>query len=88
MNAGFVLDALLLAQRHQLSVWEALIGQATLAAGWTTLFTEDMQAGQRFGEIEVVNPFDDTVHRPSTAWPALAAKRAARQPGAKRLAKR
>jgi predicted nucleic acid-binding protein len=39
-NADFVLDALRLSQRFQLSVWDALIVQAALAAGCTTLFTE------------------------------------------------
>ena len=83
-NADFVLDALRLSQRFQLSVWDALIVQAALAARCLTLFTEDMQAGQRFGELEVVNPFDDAVHAPRPAWPALSAKKAARKPAAKR----
>ena len=87
-NADFVLDALRLAQRFQLSVWDALIVQAALAARCTTLFTEDMQAGQRFGELEIVNPFDDAVHQPRAAWPAPAANKAARKPSAKRATKR
>jgi predicted nucleic acid-binding protein len=87
-NADFVLNALRLSQRFQLSVWDALIVQAALASRCTTLFTEDMQAGQRFGELEVVNPFDDGVHQPHAAWAAPAAKKAARKPGAKRATKR
>ena len=87
-NADFVLDALRLSQRFQLSVWDALIVQAALAARCTTLFTEDMQAGQRFGELEIVNPFDDAVHQPRAAWPAPAANKAARKPSAKRATKR
>ena len=87
-NADFVLDALRLSQRFQLSVWDALIVQAALAARCTTLFTEDMQAGQRFGELEVVNPFDDAVHQPRAAWPALTVKKAARKPRAQRATKR
>ena len=87
-NADFVLDALRLSQRFQLSVWDALIVQAALAARCTTLFTEDMQAGQRFGELEIVNPFDDAVHQPRAAWLAPAAKKATRKPAAKRAAKR
>ena len=78
-NANFVLDALRVSQRFQLSVWDALIVQAALAARCTTLFTEDMQAGQRFGELEIVNPFDNAVHAPRAAWPAAAAKKAARK---------
>ena len=83
-NADFVLDALRLSRRSRLSVWDALIVQAALAARCTVLFTEDLQAGQRFGELEVVNPFDDAVREPQAAWPAPAAKKAAR----KRLVKR
>ena len=82
-NSDFVLDALRLSLRAQLSVWDALIVQAALAARCTTLFTEDLQAGQRFGELEVVNPFDDAVHEPHAAGPtpapAPAAKKAARK---------
>ena len=83
-NADFVLDALRLSLRFQLSVWDALIVQAALAAGCTTLFTEDMQAGQRFGELEIVNPFDDAVHELSADWPAPTAKKPARKRAAKR----
>lgn len=75
-NADFVLDALRLSQRFQLSVWDALIVQAALAARCTTLFTEDIQAGQRFGDLEVVNPFADAAHEPRVAYEAKpAAKR-------------
>jgi predicted nucleic acid-binding protein len=87
-NADFVLDAIRLSQRFQLSVWDALIVQAALAARCTTLFTEDMQAGQRFGELEVVNPFSDSVHEPHAAWSTPAAKKIARKPAAKRPVKR
>ena len=83
-NADFVLDALRLSQRFQLSVWDALIVQAALAAGCTTLFTEDMQAGQRFGDLEIVNPFDNAERAPRAAWPAAAAKKARRKRAAKR----
>ena len=69
-NADFVLDALRLSQRLQLSVWDALIVQAALAARCVTLFTEDLQAGQRFGDLEVVNPFADAVHEPRAAYRA------------------
>ena len=82
-NADFVMDALRLSQRFQLSVWDALIVQAALAAGCVTLFTEDMQAGKRYGNLEVVNPFSDSVHEPRAEWPALAAKKSARKRASK-----
>ena len=87
-DAASVMRGLQLSRRCQLSSWDGLIVQAALDAGCTTLFTEDMQAGQRFGELEIVNPFDDAVHQPRAAWAAPAAKKAARKPGAKRATKR
>ncbi len=79
-NASFVLDALRLARRHRLSVWDALIVQAALAAGCTTLFTEDLQAGQRFGNLEVVDPFAPTVQAPRAGYaPKAMAKPASRR---------
>ena len=87
-DAASVMRGLQLSRRYQLSSWDGLIVQAALDAGCTTLFTEDLQAGQSFGELEVVNPFDDAVHQPGAAWPTPAAKRAARMPSAKRAAKR
>jgi predicted nucleic acid-binding protein len=80
-DAASVLRGLRLAGRHQLSHRDGLIVQAALDAGCATLFTEDMQAGQRFGELEVVNPFADAAHE---ARPAYAAKTARKSGAAKR----
>ena len=77
-DAASVLRGLKLSQRYQLSPWDGLIVQAALDAGCTTLFTEDLQAGQRFGELEVVNPFVDAVHEPRAAYGAKAATKAKR----------
>jgi predicted nucleic acid-binding protein len=51
------LRALALAGEHRLSAWDAFIVQAALDAGCDTLYSEDLQAGRRFGALEVVNPF-------------------------------
>jgi predicted nucleic acid-binding protein len=69
-NADFVPGALRLSQRLRLSVRDGLIVQAALAARCTTLFTEDLQAGQRFGELEVVNPFTDAAREARAAYVA------------------
>jgi predicted nucleic acid-binding protein len=61
-TADTVLLGVALAQRHQLSIWDGLIVQAALDAGCTTLFTEDLQDGQRFGALQVVNPFLPSAH--------------------------
>ena len=90
-DADSVRRGLALSQRHQLSPWDGLIVQAALDAGCTTLYTEDLQAGQRFGDLEVVNPFADAAHEPAPAWPqpkAKAVRSRARAPAAKRAATR
>ena len=46
-----------LAAAHELSFYDALIIAAAVQAGCATLFSEDMQAGRRFGELAIVNPF-------------------------------
>jgi predicted nucleic acid-binding protein len=67
-DADLVLRAIRLAQRHQLSHWDGLIVQAALDAGCAALYSEDMQAGMRFGDLEIVNPFADVAHEPRPAY--------------------
>lgn len=52
-----ILAAIDLHTSHQLSFWDALLVRAAIKSGCSVLFTEDLQHGQRFGELEVVNPF-------------------------------
>jgi predicted nucleic acid-binding protein len=57
-NTGRLLaEAIALQQRAQLSFWDALIVQAAIEAGCDRLYSEDMNAGQKFGPVTVVNPF-------------------------------
>lgn len=77
-DADLVLRAIRLSQRHQLSHWDGLVVQAALDAGCDALFSEDMQAGMRFGDLEIVNPFGNAAHE---ARPAHAvSKRAVPKP--------
>ena len=46
-----------LQQRSQTSFWDALVVQAALDAGCDRLYSEDLNAGQKFGSLVVVNPF-------------------------------
>ena len=63
-GADTALQAMALAAAQTLSTWDALIVQAAIEAGCDTLFSEDMQAGRRFGALEIVNPFDLAAHEP------------------------
>jgi predicted nucleic acid-binding protein len=50
-------DAIHLQNRYQLSWYDSLIVAAAQQSGCSILYTEDLQHGQRFADLEVVNPF-------------------------------
>ncbi|MBI3400380.1 MAG: PIN domain-containing protein [Acidobacteria bacterium] len=52
-----ILAAIDLHRLHRLSYWDALIVRSATHAGCAVLYTEDLQAGRRFGGLEIVNPF-------------------------------
>lgn len=43
--------------RFQLSYWDAAIIEAARAGGCSEVYSEDLNAGQSFGGIRIVNPF-------------------------------
>jgi len=49
--------ALALAERYGLSIYDALIAAAALLAGCDTLYSEDLQHGQRIEALTIRNPF-------------------------------
>lgn len=51
--------AILLKQRYHLSFYDALIVQAAIDLGCETLYSEDLQDGQKFGGLTIRNPFTD-----------------------------
>ena len=52
-----LVSASVLEERHSLSWWDALIVAAALRSGASTLLSEDMQHGQKFGLLTIRNPF-------------------------------
>jgi predicted nucleic acid-binding protein len=52
-----LLAAMDLQQNHSLSFWDALIVQTASAPRCRVLYSEDMQAGARIGEVLIINPF-------------------------------
>lgn len=57
IDGPFILESIQLAQKTQLSLWDALVVQAALTAGCSRLLTEDLQDGQKIGSLEIENPF-------------------------------
>lgn len=55
-DANLVLDTDQLAEREQLSWFDALIAEAAIRSRCAVLFSEDFGHGRKFGGLEVVNP--------------------------------
>ena len=56
-DAALVTAAVDKSIQWQLSIWDAMVVEAALRSGAATLYTEDLNAGQRFGGLTLVNPF-------------------------------
>lgn len=60
VNGGdSILEALDLEGRYQISFWDALVVQAAQSSGADVLYSEDLSHGQKYGSVEVINPFLD-----------------------------
>ncbi len=57
INCDLVLAAIELQQRYKISYWDAAILTAARIMGCEVVFSEDMNAGQDYGGVRVVNPF-------------------------------
>ncbi len=57
INVDDVLSASEIEEKYQISFWDALIVQAAMNSGCNKLYSEDLQDGQKFDSIIVINPF-------------------------------
>ena len=57
IDFGIVLAALATKQRYQVSYWDAAIIEAARAAGCAVVLSEDLNRGQDYGGVRVLNPF-------------------------------
>ena len=64
-----ILEALEFEKRYQISFRDALIVQAANTAEVGVLFTEDLNHGQRYGEVTALNPFFQQTEEPSVHEP-------------------
>jgi len=56
-NIGDILAAIDIHRLHGLSFWDALILRMSKQTGCRVLLSEDMQHGQEFDGVKIVNPF-------------------------------
>ena len=57
LGVDMVRSAVRRSASSQVSYWDALIIESALDARATVLLTEDLQDGQEFGPLRVINPF-------------------------------
>jgi predicted nucleic acid-binding protein len=60
-----ILKVLELEMRYQISFWDALILHAAERSGASILYSEDLNAGQFYGSVQVINPLADSFVLPS-----------------------
>jgi predicted nucleic acid-binding protein len=57
LSYDMILQAIDLQVSKKMSFWDALIIVAALTAECRKLYSEDMQDGQKIGELKIVNPY-------------------------------
>jgi predicted nucleic acid-binding protein len=57
VDRSLVKIAVEVSERYQISYWDGAILAAAQSLGARTLYTEDLNDGQRYGSVEVRNPF-------------------------------
>lgn len=60
-TTGLWRSALLIQTQSQYRFYDSLIVAAALQSGAKTLYSEDLQAGRKFGALRILNPFETTV---------------------------
>jgi predicted nucleic acid-binding protein len=56
-KASDLLQAIDIQQIYQLAFWDALVVQSAASLSCKQLFSEDLNHGQVYGEVQVINPF-------------------------------
>jgi len=57
VDRSLVKIAVEVSERYQISYWDGAILAAAQSLGARTLYTEDLNDGQRYGSVQVRNPF-------------------------------
>jgi predicted nucleic acid-binding protein len=62
VDTDVVVHGATLAKRYDLSYWDGAIIAAAHISGAETLYSEDLNDGQLYGTVTVVNPFKSLIH--------------------------
>lgn len=58
-NASDLLQAIDLQSEYQLSFWDAQVVQSAASLGCKQILSEDLNHGQVYGDVQVINPFKE-----------------------------
>jgi predicted nucleic acid-binding protein len=56
-RATDVIEAIALARRHRMSLWDAMLIESAAQLGCAVLWSEDLQAGSRLRGVQIRSPF-------------------------------
>ncbi len=57
VDVSMILSAIKTSRNVKLSFWDSLIIESAISAGAKSLYSEDLQDGQKIGELQVINPY-------------------------------
>lgn len=57
IDTEMIMSAINLSQKHTVSFWDSLIIKSAIVGGAKKLYSEDLQNGREFGNLEIQNPF-------------------------------
>ena len=64
-NVEDILNAIALQERYDVSFWDALILRSATQLDCQIIWSEDLNAGQHYGTVQVQNPFTNSESLPS-----------------------
>jgi len=62
VDAGVVKAGAAIAERYRISYWDGAMIAAAHELGATIFYSEDLNDGQTYGAVKVVNPFKSVMH--------------------------
>ena len=57
IDTELIFFAIQMSQNNKISFWDSLIIQSAISGGAKKLYSEDLQQGRSFGNLEIENPF-------------------------------
>ena len=62
VDASLVCEGIAISRRYKISYWDGAVIAAANALGTSTLYSEDLNDGQIYGAVKVINPFKNISH--------------------------